>query len=91
MLVFMGLVRLVVCRQQRVTLPPLLQWLARERNWVRIDGSVTRRAMDCVRSPFSHEQCLCPLLLMNVQNIAICGPHEICMVLDHTRTERESV
>jgi hypothetical protein len=45
-------VSLVICRQQRVALPPLLQWLARERNWVQIHGSISRRAVDYVDSPF---------------------------------------
>jgi hypothetical protein len=59
MLVFVGPVILLVCHQQRVALPPLLQWLARERNWVRTHGSVSRRAIDCVGSHFSQEQWLC--------------------------------
>jgi hypothetical protein len=88
MLVFMGPVSLIVCHQQRVALPPLLQWLARERNWIWTHELVSRRAVDCVRSPFSQEQWLCPSLLMTMRKVAICGLHEICMVLDHTRTER---
>jgi hypothetical protein len=50
-----GLVSLVACLQQGVALPPLLQWLARERNWVRTRGSVSCRPVDCIRSPFSQE------------------------------------
>jgi hypothetical protein len=34
------------------------------------------------------EQWLCPSLLMIMQNVAICGPREIRMVLDHTWIER---
>jgi hypothetical protein len=64
-----------------------VQWLAQERNWVRTRGSVSHRAVDCVRSSFSREQWLCPSLLMIVRGVAICEPHEIRMVLDHTRTE----
>jgi hypothetical protein len=60
----MGSVSLVAYRQYRVALPPLLQWLAQERNWVRTRGSISRRAVDCVESPFSREQWLCPQLLM---------------------------
>jgi hypothetical protein len=87
MLVFMGPLSLVICRQQRVTLPPLLQWRARERNWVWIHGSVSRRAVDCVGSPFSREQWLSPLLLMMAEKVAICGSCEMRMFLDHMRTE----
>jgi hypothetical protein len=35
-----------------VWLSSLLYWLTQERNWVRTHGSVSRRAEDCVRSPF---------------------------------------
>jgi hypothetical protein len=45
-----------------VWLSPLLHWLARERNWVWAHGSISWHAVDCVRSPFSHEQWLCPTL-----------------------------
>jgi hypothetical protein len=40
------------------------------------------------REPFSLEQWPCSTLLMTTQRVAICGPREIRMVLDHTRTER---
>jgi hypothetical protein len=83
-----GSVSLVVCRQQMVALPPLLQWLARERNWVRTRGSVSRQAGDWVKSPFSQEQWLCPSLLTTSQKVAIRGLHEIRMIEDHTWTER---
>jgi hypothetical protein len=33
------------------------------RNWVWTRGSVSRRAIDCVRSPLSREQWLCPSLI----------------------------
>jgi hypothetical protein len=88
MLVFMGPVSLVGYRQQRVALSPLLQWLARERNWVQTRRSVNRRTVDCVRSSFSREQWLYPSLLTMAQKVAICGPRDIRMVLDHTHTER---
>jgi hypothetical protein len=84
----MGLVSLVAYCQQRVRLPPLLQWLALERNWVRTHGSVSRRAVDCVRSPFSRERWLCPSLLTTSWKVVICGPREIRMVEGHTWTER---
>jgi hypothetical protein len=40
------------------------------------------------REPFSREQWLCSTLLMTTWKVAICGPHEIRMVLDHMQTER---
>jgi hypothetical protein len=83
----MGSVSLVSCSQQRVALPPLLQWLSWERNWVWTHGSVSRRAVDCVRSPFSQEQWLCPLSLMTTRKVAMRWLHEIHMVWDHMRTE----
>jgi hypothetical protein len=52
----MGLVNLVVGHRQELGLRPLLHWLVRERSWVRTRGSVSRRAVDCVGSPFSQEQ-----------------------------------
>jgi hypothetical protein len=51
----MGPISLITCRQQRVALPTLLQWLAQERNQVRTHGLVNRRAVDYVGSPFSRE------------------------------------
>jgi hypothetical protein len=86
-----GPVSQVVYRQQRVALPPLLQWLDRERNWVRTHRLDGRRALDCVSSPFSREQWLCSSLLMIAFRVAIYGPREIRMVLDHTWTERGSM
>jgi hypothetical protein len=50
-----------------VWLSLLLHWLTRERNWVRARGSVSRRAVNCVGSPFSREQWLCPALLMTCE------------------------
>jgi hypothetical protein len=52
----MGLVSQVVCHWQKLDLSPLLHWLAWERNWVWTHRSVSRRAVDCVGSPFSREQ-----------------------------------
>jgi hypothetical protein len=52
----MGLVNLVVGHRQELSLRPLLHWLVRERSYVRSCGSVSRRAVDCVGSPFSQEQ-----------------------------------
>jgi hypothetical protein len=51
----MGPVSQVVGHRRELGLRPLLHWLARERNWVRTHGSVSRRAVDCVGSPFSRE------------------------------------
>jgi hypothetical protein len=50
-----GSVSLVDCHRQKLGLSLLLHWLASEKNWVRTHGSVSRRDVDCVRSPFSHE------------------------------------
>jgi hypothetical protein len=52
----MGVVNLVVGHRQELGLRPLLHWLVRERSWVRTHRSVSRRAVDCVKSPFSREQ-----------------------------------
>jgi hypothetical protein len=52
----MGPVNLVVGHRQELGLRPLLHWLVRERSWVQTRGSVSRRAVDCVGSPFSQEQ-----------------------------------
>jgi hypothetical protein len=66
----------------------MLHWLARERNWVWTRGSVGRRVVDYVGSPFSRKQWDLPKSVGNSQKVAICGPREIRMVLDHTQTER---
>jgi hypothetical protein len=80
----MGPVSLVVWRQQRVALPPLLQWLAQERNWVRTRGSVNRRVVDYIGSPFLgssgsvhrcwrlHERLLCVDRMRYVWSRTIC-------------------
>jgi hypothetical protein len=78
----------VVCRQERVTLPPLLRCLSWERNWVRTHESINRRAVDYIGSPFSREQWFCPSLLMTSRKVAMRWSREIRMVWDHTRTER---
>jgi hypothetical protein len=52
----MGLVNLVVGHRQELGLRPLFHWLVRERSWIRTRGSVSRRDVDCVGSPFSWEQ-----------------------------------
>jgi hypothetical protein len=52
MLVFMSPVSLVVAINRCLVLPPLLYWLAQERNWVRTHGSVSQRAVNYVGSPF---------------------------------------
>jgi hypothetical protein len=48
----MGPISLVACRRQMLGFAPTASRLARERNWVRTRGSVSPRAVDCVRSPF---------------------------------------
>jgi hypothetical protein len=66
MLVFMNPVSLVVAINICLVLPPLLYWLAQERNWVRTHGSVSQRAVNYVGSPFSQEQWPYPTLLMTM-------------------------
>jgi hypothetical protein len=66
---------------------PLLQWLVQERSWVQTRGSLSR-AEGCVGSPSSRVQRIYSNLLITMWKVAICGPHEIRMILDHTRTER---
>jgi hypothetical protein len=87
MLVFMGPVSTVVGCQQKLGFFPLLQWLVRERSWVRTRGSLSR-AEGYIGSPSSQEQWICSNLLTTMRNIAICGLREIHMVLDHMWTER---
>jgi hypothetical protein len=41
------------------------------------------------REPFFTGAVTLSSIVNDVQRVAICGPHEICMVLDHTRTESE--
>jgi hypothetical protein len=89
MLVFMGPVSLVVGHRQELGLRPLLHWLARERNWVRTHRSVSRRVVDCIGSPFSQEQWDPSKSVGVSQKVDVCGPREICMVLNHTRTDHE--
>jgi hypothetical protein len=89
MLVFIGPVSLVVGHRQELGLSLLLHWLAQERNWVRTHGSVSRRAVDGVGSPFSLEQ-WDPSKSVGVSSkVAICGPRDIHIVLDYTWTECE--
>jgi hypothetical protein len=81
-------VSVVVGCQQKLDFSPLSHWLLWERNLVRTHGSDDRRAMDCVRSLSSRVQWIYLNLLTVVWKVAICGPREIRMVIDHTRTER---
>jgi hypothetical protein len=46
----MGPVSLVACHQQKLGLSLLLYWLAWERNWAQIHGSISRRAVDYIGS-----------------------------------------
>jgi hypothetical protein len=83
----MGPVSLVVGCQKKLDFSPLLHWLLWERSWVRTRGSVSRRAVDYVGSPSSRGQWTRSNLLVTVWEVAIFGPCEIRMVLDHTWTE----
>jgi hypothetical protein len=69
----------------------LCPWLARKRNWIWTHRSINRRAMDCVRSPFSREQWRCSNLLMTTWKVATYGdcPHEA--YTGHTWTGMGSV
>jgi hypothetical protein len=51
-----GSVNLVVGHRQELGLRPLLHWLTWERSWVWTRESVSRRAVECVGTPFSQEQ-----------------------------------
>jgi hypothetical protein len=83
----MGPVSLVVGCQHKLDFSPLLHWLLWERSWVRTHGSVSRHAVDCVGSPSSQGQWFRSNMLMTMWKVAICGPCEIRMVLDHTQIE----
>jgi hypothetical protein len=50
-------------------------------------GSVSRRAVDCVGSPFSQEKWDLSKFVGDSQKVAICGPREIRMIEGHMRTE----
>jgi hypothetical protein len=51
------------------------------------DMRITQLCCGYVGSPSSKKQWICSNLLATVRKVAICGPHEIRMVLNHTRTE----
>jgi hypothetical protein len=70
-----------------VYLSPLLYWLAQERNWVRTRGLVNRHAVNRVGSLLSGTVTLSNAVV-DSRRVAICGPCEIRMILDHTWTER---
>jgi hypothetical protein len=71
----MSPVSLVVGRRRKLSLRPLLHWLARERNWVRTHGSVRRRAVDYIRSPFSWEQWDLSKSISISRKVATYGDH----------------
>jgi hypothetical protein len=85
----MCLISLVVSCQQKLDFSSLLHWLLWKRSWVRTRGSVGQRDGDYVGSPSSQVQWICSNLLTTVWNVAICGPREIHMIVNHTRTEHE--
>jgi hypothetical protein len=68
-----GLVSLVASRQQMLGFAPTASRLAQERNWVWTCGSVDRRAVDCVESPFSREQWPCSTLSMTHERLPHMG------------------
>jgi hypothetical protein len=80
---------LVACHRQNLDLSLLLHWLVWERNWVWTYGLISRRAVHCIRSPFSQEQ-WDPSKSIDVSRmVAIHGPREIRMVKGHTCIEHE--
>jgi hypothetical protein len=58
----MGPINLVVGHRQELGLHPLLHWLVWERSWVWTRGSVSRCAVDCVKSLFLGSSGICPNL-----------------------------
>jgi hypothetical protein len=84
----MGPVSLVAFHRHNLGLSLLIHWLAWERNWIWIRGSVSQRVVDCVGRPFSREQWNPSKSIGNSRKAAMRGPREICMVEGHTRTER---
>jgi hypothetical protein len=72
----MGPVNLVAYHRQKLGLSMLLHWLTWERNWVRTHGSVSRRAVDCVRSPFLRSSGISP-------NLSVTHKRLLCV--DHVR------
>jgi hypothetical protein len=84
---YMGPASVVADRQQKLDFCQMLHWLLWERSWVRTHGSVSCRAVDCVKSP-SWGQWICSNLLTVTWKVVIRGPCEIHMVEGHTRTGR---
>jgi hypothetical protein len=84
---YMGLVSLIACYRQKLSLSLLIHWLAWEINWIQTHVSVSWCDVDCVGSPFSQEQWDPSKSISGSWNIAIRVPREICMVDGHTRTE----
>jgi hypothetical protein len=88
MLVFIGPVSLVVGHRQELGLRLLLHWLARERMGT---DPLVGQPVCCglYRESFSEEQWDPAKSIGVSRSVAMCGQREICMVLDHTWTERE--
>jgi hypothetical protein len=87
----MGPVNLVVGHRQELGLCPLLHWLVRERSWVQTHGSVSRRAVDCVGSPFSQEQWNLSKSVGASRKVATYGDHPQEAYAGRTWTGVESV
>jgi hypothetical protein len=88
---YMGPVSLVACRRQKLGLSLLLHWLAWERNWVRTRVSISRCAVDSVENTFSREQWDPSKSIGGSRKVAICGPHEIHMLMAIHGLSMESV
>jgi hypothetical protein len=84
-------VNLVVGHRQELGLCPLLHWLAQERSWVQTRGSVGRRAVDYVGSPFSREQWDLSKSVSASRKVATYGDHPQEAYAGHTWTGVGSV
>jgi hypothetical protein len=67
----MGPVSLVARHQQVLDFSSLLHWLLWERSWVRTHRSISRRAVNRDRSPFSRGQWIHWTLLTTTQKVAM--------------------
>jgi hypothetical protein len=81
----MSPVSLVAYHRQMLGFAPTASRLARKRNWVWTCGSVSRCAVDCVKSPFSLEQWPCSTLSMTHERL----PHTETARRKHTSGIRE--
>jgi hypothetical protein len=86
-----GLVNLVVGHRQELGLRPLLYWLALERSWVWTRGSVSRRIVDYVGSPFSQEQWDLPKSVSVSRKVTTYGDRQQEAYVGRTWTDMWSI